>query len=332
MPVQQLHLLIQYVQNRGVDVSSLLTASGVDLTRLLDVHARLPWETMYRVWANMEERVGESTAGLAIMERVKLSMQINFIPSSFLLPQLLLSSATLDEGLERMARYSGSMLGLGRWQYTRSEERGVVRLLLPGEPPRSLVDLFFFWPIVCADVALTRPVVPIEVRCSLPPPARMAEYEQILKTPIQFGCSDNVIEFAAEDLSVPSKRADIVLCQSLELAAEGMLARLFPPGGLIEQVKGLIRAELGGRKPSAETVAWALGMSPRTLARKLAAAGTSYQDIVDQIRAEQARQYLEQGLSVQEVSQRLGFAFPSSFCRAYVRWFGHSPGGGLPVV
>lgn len=329
MPVRHLQLLVQFLQNQNVNVSSLLTQSGIDLQNLHSGEARLPWHTMYRAWRNAEEVLGESTLGLAVLGRVQMSLQIDFIPSWFLLPQLFLHSATLGEALERVARCSGAMLGLGRWQFTRGKGGGEMSLLLPGEPPRSLTNFLFFWPIICSDFMFEHPVTPQEVSCSASEPMGKAEYERLLKVPIHFGSTRNAIRFAERDLAAPSKRADPALCQSLERTADEILAKLFPSGGLIEQVKGLIRAELGGRKPNADFVAWALGMSPRTLARRLATEGTSYQDIVDQIRAEQAQHYLEKGLSVQEVSQILGFAFPSSFCRAYARWFGRSPGENL---
>jgi len=70
-----------------------------------------------------------------------------------------------------------------------------------------------------------------------------------------------------------------------------------------------------------------LGMSERTLQRRLAAEGTSFQRLLDDTRRELARHYLGQrNLSLADIAYLLGFTDQSSFFRAARRWFGSSPG------
>ena len=67
-------------------------------------------------------------------------------------------------------------------------------------------------------------------------------------------------------------------------------------------------------------------MSSRTLRRRLKDAGTSYQEILDDVRAELARRYLaREKRAVDEVSFLLGFSDPSAFTKAFRRWTGRSP-------
>jgi AraC-like DNA-binding protein len=69
-----------------------------------------------------------------------------------------------------------------------------------------------------------------------------------------------------------------------------------------------------------------LGVSPRTLRRRLEGRGMSYQGIVDDVRAGLARSYLESSrFSVEAIAERLGFSDPTSFSRAFRRWTGMSP-------
>jgi AraC-like DNA-binding protein len=76
-----------------------------------------------------------------------------------------------------------------------------------------------------------------------------------------------------------------------------------------------------------ETVAKRLALSPRTLRRKLGLDGTSFQKLLDEARAERARHYLRStDLSIDEVASRLAFRGASSFCQAFKRWTGQSPG------
>ena len=77
---------------------------------------------------------------------------------------------------------------------------------------------------------------------------------------------------------------------------------------------------------SLEVVAERLGMSARTLQRKLHASGTSHQELLDEMRRDLAVRYLrEPGMAVCEVAYLLGFSESSAFHRAFKRWTGTTP-------
>ena len=69
-----------------------------------------------------------------------------------------------------------------------------------------------------------------------------------------------------------------------------------------------------------------LAMSGRTLRRQLSALGSSYRQLLDQVRSDLARQYLENSnMSVEQVAQLLGYTETTNFRRAFKRWLGVSP-------
>lgn len=79
-------------------------------------------------------------------------------------------------------------------------------------------------------------------------------------------------------------------------------------------------------KPTQAAVARAIGMSTRSLHRRLAAAGTSFERLLDETRHELAAEYVRRAdYAVGEVAYLLGFAETSSFNRAFRRWTGKSP-------
>ena len=81
------------------------------------------------------------------------------------------------------------------------------------------------------------------------------------------------------------------------------------------------RVRLGG-------IAAELGLSPRTLQRKLAEAGASFQQVLDSARYALARDYLRQGsLSLLEIASLLGYQEQSAFTHAFKEWSGMNPGG-----
>lgn len=89
----------------------------------------------------------------------------------------------------------------------------------------------------------------------------------------------------------------------------------------VEQVLGA-----SGESPLPEVVARRLGMSVRTLQRRLGEEGTSFREIRDSVRLSRARRLLtEARLSISEVAERLGFADVSAFDNAFKRWTGETP-------
>jgi AraC-like DNA-binding protein len=68
-------------------------------------------------------------------------------------------------------------------------------------------------------------------------------------------------------------------------------------------------------------------MSPRTLKRKLAACGTTYSDLLDELRQNRAVQLLgSDQLSIEAIADRLGYSDAANFGRAFRRWTGTTPG------
>ena len=88
-----------------------------------------------------------------------------------------------------------------------------------------------------------------------------------------------------------------------------------------------LRRLLAGKRPTLQNVARDLGLSTRTLQRRLAASGRTFQGIVEETRRELARHHLRQpGMELNEVAFLLGFADANSFYRAFHDWEGTSPG------
>jgi AraC-like DNA-binding protein len=81
-------------------------------------------------------------------------------------------------------------------------------------------------------------------------------------------------------------------------------------------------------KAKKQAIAKALGMSTRTLSRKLDGEGTSYDEVVDQMRRSLALQYMrDPGISLSQIAWLLGYEEATSFNHAFKRWTGSSPSG-----
>ncbi|WP_017538485.1 AraC family transcriptional regulator [Nocardiopsis halophila] len=128
------------------------------------------------------------------------------------------------------------------------------------------------------------------------------------------------------DLAVPLVRSEAELEHLLSGVPAGLLRAPRGPVAVAERVARLLARSPEG-PPSAERTAAVLGMSPPTLRRRLRTEGTSFRRIRERVLCEAAMAMLaEEGASVARTAERLGFAEPSAFQRAFKRWADTTPG------
>jgi AraC-like DNA-binding protein len=158
-------------------------------------------------------------------------------------------------------------------------------------------------------------------------PVGVTTYQRFFKCPVHFNASEYAIVFASELLDVPLATADACLFGLLESYARHLLLQLPCAGGDVQQrVRSVLLRELDGGNPTKEYVAAALRLSPRTLTRRLADAGTTFEEVLSSLRCELSARYLrDTELSISEIALALGFSGASSFVRAFRRWTGNSP-------
>ncbi|WP_183407733.1 AraC family transcriptional regulator [Nocardioides marmoriginsengisoli] len=145
--------------------------------------------------------------------------------------------------------------------------------------------------------------------------------------PTRYDREAATVTFPASFLEAELPRASPAgMALAEELCAE-LAGRQRDTGPLVRQVRILIAQRLS-YDPSLAGVAAALSVGERTLRRRLAVDGTSYQGLLDEVRAELAAQLLATGsLTVAQIARRLGYAHAGSFVDAHRRWHGRTPTG-----
>jgi AraC-like DNA-binding protein len=144
-------------------------------------------------------------------------------------------------------------------------------------------------------------------------------YRDLFGVDPEFGAAYDEIELDTTQLELRFQTADADTSNVLE---ERMTSLARPPVTFLEELRRAVSADLDA---SSQQIAHALGISERTLRRRLDEHGASLRGITDQLRRERADELLASGLSVKEVAARLGFSEPSAFSRAYKRWSGQPP-------
>jgi AraC-like DNA-binding protein len=140
------------------------------------------------------------------------------------------------------------------------------------------------------------------------------------------GCEANMLRLPLDYLALPLHRSEAVVMPDL-----GQLNRYVSQKrrttGIELRVRSLIYQHLGARAIDQEDIAGQLGMSSRTLRRRLADIGSSFQQLVDDCRMRQAEHEFRQrrSCSIAQTALRLGYSEHSTFTRAFSRWSGMPP-------
>jgi AraC-like DNA-binding protein len=153
----------------------------------------------------------------------------------------------------------------------------------------------------------------------------VARYKEAFGVPVRFGATHTEMVFAKEALATSLATADANLLAILVPAAEAKAKKPSPEALLGDQVTRAMKSALRQGDADIDAVAKQLGMTSRSLQRRLKDEGTSFQTLREDTRRVLADGYLKDGLSFAEISFLLGFSEPSAFFRAFKRWTGRTP-------
>jgi AraC-like DNA-binding protein len=312
--------IVTALKQEDLDVPALIREAGLNPIALDNPDARVPTETVSRLWRLAVERSGNPAAGLAGAMVPK--------PSIFdVVGYAMMSSPDLRGVLERAARYIRIVSDAATLNVTTNHDGYRLCLELLGgddEVPwqRYCFDLmsvlsFLRW-IMEGDLQ----ALALELRAST---NDAHQCQTASGCQLRFGAEVNALLFAPADVARPLPTAHAELASVHERIASEYLARL-DRSETVARVRAAILERLADGRPQRAKVARALGMSERTLQRRVEAIGSSFRLLLDETHKEMARTYIERhDLSLAEVAYLLGFNDQSSLFRATQRWFGSSP-------
>ncbi len=314
--------LIETAASRGVDAPRLALAAGLPADALDSAPDSLAARDYIALLDAGASVCDDPHFGLHVGERVR--------PGTFSVYGLVLMACSdFGQALAQTQRYEGLAHDLGRTSLSveGAEARYTWTSHYPGAS-RHLVESVFAGIRVFGSWLAGRPLDPHRLAFVHHSDAPLDEYLRILGVRPQFGAPANVAHFDAALLGMPVPNADPSLYPVLREHAERLLGeRGAAAGGVQAQVRTAIIGSLAQGEARLPSIAAHLGMSPRTLQRKLADAGSSFQDVLDDARYELARGYLRQrDLSLVDIAFLLGYQEQSAFTHAFRDWSGLNPG------
>jgi AraC-like DNA-binding protein len=296
--------------------------ASTDLTpqMLDDAEARVSSAQFCVAWAEAIRLSGDPSLALRIAEATPAG-------AFGIVEYVCRSSVTLREALRQWVRYLGILDDAVEVGLIETETHGALRVVTESEAPAPASHELCFALIVRHARAMVQGGVRIvEVRFShQAKTAQLSRYGVFFESEVRFGATHTELVFEQSTLDTPLTTADPNLLAILLSAATERSGRPSSHLPLTDQVRRALRSALSHDDAEVERIAQRLGMTGRTLQRRLKDEETSFQAVRDDMRRELADRYLGEGMSFAEISFLLGFSEPSAFFRAFKRWTGLTP-------
>lgn len=312
----QITSVVSALRDLGIPEAPIVRAAGLEHAAPGGFFARVSVDAEHRLWSAIEQHTGDPAIGLQIgavfAHKGRHAIDL----------YLAVHSGTPRAAFCNVERFARLTDDLGHAELIEHGDTATVRVYRDGGVPRAAgaIDAMF-----AAGTTLLRDRVAgfrvTGMKLSRPRPACTRPYHEQYGITPEFDADENGYSFDREWLDTPIRGSDQVLGEILLEQAMSLLRATPGVHPLIARVQKAVLDGLALGATSLDVVARATGTSPRTLRRRLSSLGVSFQALLDALRRELAGQYLRSGNeSVAGIADRLGFASPSAFQRAFQRW------------
>jgi len=297
---------------------STMTALGLDGAAIAaeavlpQKEARIPASVWGKIWTEADKQSRDPL----LPTRVGLAVPFGALG---LLDYLTSSAATIDASMAALATHmaaSASLVGVV-WSAPRLS---VVSRSTAGHSTDEFVAALVVARL--RQLAPREPITRILLNRTKP---RGDGHERLFQAPVVYRAARAGIELDLDVLDMPMPTSEPGLHASLRSAAIALGA-----GGTVGSLENRIVAVLPGlvarSQASAATIAQALGMSRRTLYRKLGSEGLSVAEIINTFKLQEVRRLMRTDATLADISALAGYADQAAFTRAFKRWFGVTPG------
>ena len=315
-------LAIARVKSAGVPVEPLLQRAGLTPEVVADPEERLIVRSQIALLNEAAIALKDDCIGLTMASDFDLR-EIG------LLYYVMASSQTLGEALKRLARYSKVTNEALVFGY-REGNRLIVNLSYSGisrHSDRHQIEFCMFAVLRICRVLTGQHLVPQHFWISHHRSGTNSEMARFVGTAVEFGATTDEFALNANARELPLIHADPYLNNLLlEYCEAAVTDRKGNVSQLRTRVENAIASLLPHGRVLVDDVARSLGMSKRTLARKLSDEGLNFTEVLQQLRRDLAVRYLDdRKLHISKIAWLLGFNEVSAFTHACRRWTGKTP-------
>lgn len=312
--------VIAGVQRLGVDQHALLAAAGIPLDAL---HAeRWPIDNITKLWHAAERCTGDPGLGLKAGAGVS--------PASISVVGFAMqSAATLRQGIAMVQKFQPLISDGGRFQMLAGNTTTwLVYHPRQGELAFSphQIEAVLAAVVTFAGWVTGMALRPRRVQFSQARLGPLKGYREVFGCPVDFEQAFSGLQVDNAVLDKPLPQADPQLAKMHEQYTSARLAALTLSEVSAAELQRWLIAHMGPQIPRRLQAAQALGMSERTLARRLKEQGHTFDSLLDDVRRDLALQAVaDPNRALADIALALGFAESSTFYRAFHRWTGMPP-------
>jgi AraC-like DNA-binding protein len=314
--------LVAEAVRRGLDESDLRRRFAIPDETLSDVDARVGAALLVRLWSELPRLLGDDDFGLHLGENTAET-------SLPLAARMYESYPTVGEGIAKLAEFHRLMNDLHPTTVERGPEVTHLRVRSKGTAlvtPRHATEFVFAWMLFTTRRTTGVEFSPLRVRFEHGRPKDVRELQRVFRCPMEFDADCAEFTVASAVLDLPQKTADPALVEILESHARLLMHRLPDRSTFVTRVRHAI-APLLPQGASIDAVARAMRLSERSVQRYLQQDGTTYAEVLNDVRRSLAEAALrDTSTSIASVAQSLGFADQSAFHKAFTRWTAMTPG------
>ena len=303
-----------------ISVPLLLRRAGLPANLFEQEKIYVTTAQVFAIWRTVAEMSRDPGFGL------KLGTEIRFERSH---PVSIagVCSRTFGDALQRLARYKQLTCPEEIRVHRKAQETSVEFFFIEAREaqPDIMVDLGLSWILGVGRRGTDGEITPLRLELARPVKHR-AMLERHFGCPVRFKADRNALVFRSSDLDRPFVTHNEELVTLIGAQLDSELKARNTSVNVGQQVKDVLMRSLAGKRPTLRDVAQVLGLSARTLQRRLTDAGITFQQLVEETRRELARHYLKQRtVELNEAAFLLGFEDANSFFRAFQGWEGISP-------
>jgi AraC-like DNA-binding protein len=312
-----------YLDRHGIDAEPFLSAAGLSRSQLVQEASGASVAAQHRLLELAAVEANDPLLGLHVAAELDLR-EIG------LLFYLAASARTVSDALEYLARYAATANEEIRLEISHTEDQAVLtfrQVAGVGEPRRQFSELIALAFNRVLRKVTNRDFAPVRITFAHGRNSRLRELHRLLRCPVEFAQPSDSWVLPQRVMEFPILSEDSQLLKILETHADDLMSKRRTSTGLRAMVEShLLNILPTGNVQAAET-ARLLGMSVRSLTRQLAQEGTTFGEVLDQLRNRLALQYLEdEHVSLQQAAWLLGYSESAAFNHAFKRWTGISPG------
>jgi AraC-like DNA-binding protein len=317
-------VIVDALHSLGIDPAPTLLEGGFAADSFTDPNARLPALATARMWRSASARAGDPAFGIYASRFVR--------PATFhALGYAVFASTSLRDALDRLLRYSHLVSDAAELSLDTSPSEVTLSFVArpdavhtPGVPSDEAIDAVTSL-IVRTCRVLTDPSFALRaIQLRRAEPANPVVHERFFRCPLRFGAREEALTFDARELDRRLPTANPELARHNDDLVQRYLAGM-REGTVVDRLRRILSQHLSG-DASPSKLAGLLGMSGRSLQRRLQEHGTSYAQVLRDTRRDLAMSYLVQHeCSITEIAFLLGFEDASAFARAFRSWTGVTP-------